>query len=386
VRVTPSIASPSNGEHVGGVEAAATAEPATAASVETTPTVPAEASWTPPPLAEPAPSPVPTFARPAKELPLPLERPTLTVPAARPRARSGHPLVIVGVALLAVAGGVAIWFGLGGPRPPGRPGAVTASKPPAAPAPTPAAPAPAPASTASTPAAPAAPPLAPAPVAAAPVAAPTARAAVPAAPTGAAARRTTTTEAEGAAPKAAPPREPAPTTKRAPAPAESTEKAANEAAATPPKEAAAEGAFEVVTTPEGATVFVDGEPQGTTPAQLSLSPGSHKLIVAGEGQKLVKREVQVAPGGRVEIALEPAKLPGDIAGPAGLKVRCRTKGELRVYVDGADSGRSCPNDERINVSPGNHRIGLYSPRTGAMHEVEHEVVEGDHSTRVYVKY
>ena len=91
--------------------------------------------------------------------------------------------------------------------------------------------------------------------------------------------------------------------------------------------------FAVASTPDGASVFVDGEAKGTTPAQVAVAPGRHQLVVLGE-----------------------------------------------------DSGRSCPNDERISVAPGPHKIGLYSVRTGEMHEAEHEVTEGNNSTRVYVRY
>ena len=158
------------------------------------------------------------------------------------------------------------------------------------------------------------------------------------------------------------------------------------AAAVPSAAAAAGGAFTVETTPPGATVFVDGVPSGTTPAQLSVPPGRHRLVVAAEHDQLIKREVDVTPGGRLALTLEPAKLPASLAGPAGLKVRCHTQGELRIFVDGVDSGLSCPNDERISVVPGPHKIGLYSPRDDRTHDVEHEVTEGDYSTRVYVRY
>ena len=133
-------------------------------------------------------------------------------------------------------------------------------------------------------------------------------------------------------------------------------------------------------------MFVDGEERGTTPAQIDVEPGRHALVVLGEGSKMVKRSIDVVPGGRVEVSLEPARLTSAVAGDAGLKVRCRSHGELRIFVDGEDSGRTCPNDERISVVPGPHKIGLYSARTGEMHEVEHEVTEGNNSTRVYVKY
>ncbi len=101
---------------------------------------------------------------------------------------------------------------------------------------------------------------------------------------------------------------------------------------------------------------------------------------------MVKRTVDVVPGGRLDLSLEHAKLSADVAGDAGLKVRCRSHGELRIFVDGEDSGRTCPNDERISVAPGPHKIGLYSVRTGEMHELDHDIAEGNNSTRVYVKY
>jgi hypothetical protein len=131
---------------------------------------------------------------------------------------------------------------------------------------------------------------------------------------------------------------------------------------------------------------VDGEPRGVTPLQLAVAPGLHKVVIAGEGQKLVKRDVTITPGGKLDVTLEAAKLPASVAGGEGLKVRCKSRGEMRVFVDGADSGRTCPNEERISVTAGPHKIGLYSPRTDEMHEVEQEVAEGNNSTRVYVKY
>jgi hypothetical protein len=145
------------------------------------------------------------------------------------------------------------------------------------------------------------------------------------------------------------------------------------------------GSVEIATTPPGASLFLDGELRGTTPARLTLGGGAHQLVLVAEHMKLIKRPVSGG-SGRVDLTLEPAKLPADIAGSASLKVRCKTRGELRVFVDGADSGLSCPNDQRIYVSAGTHKIGLYSPRSGEVREVEHDVPDGDHSTRIYFKY
>ena len=103
---------------------------------------------------------------------------------------------------------------------------------------------------------------------------------------------------------------------------------------------------------------------------------------------MVKRSLSLDAGGHLDVPLERAKLPASVAGSDGLKVRCHSHGELRIFVDGEDSGRTCPNDERISVVAGPHKVGLYSARTGEMHELEHdvEVAEGNNSTRVYVKY
>ena len=160
------------------------------------------------------------------------------------------------------------------------------------------------------------------------------------------------------------------------------------APAAPNVKAPAGPTFAIATTPDGAAVFVDGEASGTTPARVAVAPGRHTLVVLGEGYKMVKRSVDLVAGGHLDLTLEPAKLPAPIAGSDGLKVRCHSRGELRIFVDGEDSGRTCPNDERISVAAGPHKVGLYSARTGEMHELEHEVevAEGNNSTRVYVRY
>lgn len=278
-----------------------------------------EPSWSPPELKPVTPSPELTFAAPQTEAPTPVEPARSTVPGVKLPPLSNSSRVILGtVVLLAAAGGLAIYAGLGGSEPP------TTHRNPTAPT---------------------------SPVSTAAAGSGAADLAPPGAGVDLAPAAITTVTTPSATP-------------------------------TPTNGAS----FDVVTTPPGATVFVDGDPQGTTPAQLSLPPGKHPLVVAAEGQLLVKREVDIVPGGRLELTLEAAQLPPEIAGSEGLKVRCKTRGELRIFVDGADSGRSCPNEERISVKPGTHKVGLFSPRTGEMHEGEHEVTEGTYSTRVYVKY
>jgi hypothetical protein len=142
-------------------------------------------------------------------------------------------------------------------------------------------------------------------------------------------------------------------------------------------------AIDVNTTPPGASVYLDGELRGPSPLHVSLPAGPHRLVVVAETFKLHKQSLSGA--ARVDVTLAPAALPSGVAGAAGLKVRC--KSALRIFVDGADSGRACPNDERIAVSPGTHKIGLYSPATDETHELEGTVKDdGDHSTRIYTRF
>jgi serine/threonine protein kinase len=146
-------------------------------------------------------------------------------------------------------------------------------------------------------------------------------------------------------------------------------------------------ALSVISTPSHATVYVDGNLKGTTPIPLTADLGAHKIVLRSHGFTLWRREVVLKESGTsIDATLPLAKLPPGMEGPAGLKVRCRTQNELRIFVDGFDTGVDCPNDERISIRPGNHKIGLFSPRTEEMHEMEQEIGGGVHSTRVYVKY
>jgi hypothetical protein len=297
-----------------------------------------EPSWAPPQLAAPPPSPEPLFAEPAADKPAPVEPAKSTVPGVTlpPPRRGGTAAVLGGVGLLAAVGGLAIYAGLSGSAPTVTTSGGSATQPPTIGA------------------------------AVLDAARPDDLARVAEAPSDHAAA---VAENVAQKPSSAP-------TPNAPTPN----------APTPNAPTGVQGTFAVASTPDGAAVFVDGEPRGTTPAQIDVALGRHSFIVLGEGQKMAQQTVVVAAGGRLDVPLEPAKLPAAVAGSAGLKVRCKSHGELRIFVDGADSGRTCPNEERISVTPGPHKIGLFSARTGEMHESEHEVTEGNNSTRVYVRY
>ena len=289
---------------------------------------PTESSWTPPALEPLAPSPEPLFAAPAVERPEPVEPARSTVPGVKlpPTKGTGASTVLGGVVLLAAVGALAIYAGLSGNERPmagstgstgnsqvTMPGTVldtsraenrarataaatdlahavalnlvptpaTATKPTAAGEPSPnptAAEAPAPHATAAE---------APAPhptAAGAPAPHPAAAGAPPPHPAVAGA------PAPHPAVAGAPPPHPAVAGAPAPHPA-----ATGTPTASPPS-ALAGPTFAVTSTPDGAALFVDGENKGTTPAQIAVAPGRHKLIVLGEGQKMVKREVDFVAG------------------------------------------------------------------------------------------
>jgi hypothetical protein len=107
-------------------------------------------------------------------------------------------------------------------------------------------------------------------------------------------------------------------------------------------------------------------------------------VLIAAGHKLYKETVSLSGDGRrLSIQLAPAATR---AGSAGLKVRCKTSGELRILVDGVDTGELCPNDARIAVEPGKRLLQLYNPRTDTVIEQEVVVKTTNGSTRVYTKY
>jgi hypothetical protein len=100
--------------------------------------------------------------------------------------------------------------------------------------------------------------------------------------------------------------------------------------------------------------------------------------------KLHKQTLRI-PGAPPKLDLQLERAPGP-SGAAGLKVRCKSKGELRIFVDDIDTGRQCPNDVRINVAPGEHKVGLYNPTTDKLIETTATVEDGESSTRLYLKH
>jgi TonB family protein len=92
-----------------------------------------------------------------------------------------------------------------------------------------------------------------------------------------------------------------------------------------------QGEADVVSTPSGAAVSVDGRPVGTTPLTgLRLRPGRRRLEVALDGHETWTQTVDVAAGGtgRVEVRLTPLPRPADAPTPEPVDV-------TRVYENTA---------------------------------------------------
>jgi PEGA domain len=132
----------------------------------------------------------------------------------------------------------------------------------------------------------------------------------------------------------------------------------------------------IVSTPPGATVFLDGAEQGKTPLTLPTARDKHTIAVVKSGFDLYLKEM--AGGGAVQATLTEVTPTG---GPAGIKVKCKTKDRYYVIVDGAGTGQVCPT-ERINVPLGPHTVEVYDLVTEQRTQYPVVVKDTEHSLRV----
>ncbi|MDB4969644.1 MAG: serine/threonine protein kinase [Myxococcales bacterium] len=160
--------------------------------------------------------------------------------------------------------------------------------------------------------------------------------------------------------------------------AERTTAEAHRAPPTPPP-------TRVASTPPGAQIYVDGVAFGQTPVSLALENGEHKIVLVAEGMSLWRGPVDA--GASIDAQLVPAHLPATLEGEAGLKLVCKQPGLFRVFVDGVDTGRTCPVEERIAMTPGAHKLALYAPRGDRNVDVQRPVVVKDRgsSTRIILE-
>lgn len=69
--------------------------------------------------------------------------------------------------------------------------------------------------------------------------------------------------------------------------------------------------LEIVSTPAGATVSIDGEQVGTTPVQLALTPDPHEIVVQATGHVAHRRRLELASGqlASIDVQLAPEARP-----------------------------------------------------------------------------
>jgi hypothetical protein len=117
----------------------------------------------------------------------------------------------------------------------------------------------------------------------------------------------------------------------APAPAETPEP---EAETAPAAKAAGKPAGETVTLaidsrPPGASITVDGQPQGQTPATLDVTPGKHDIVLSKDRYQDVKQKVKA-----------PGNLTIDLRRPSYTLLVSSMPGSAEVTVAGQPRGRA----------------------------------------------
>lgn len=111
--------------------------------------------------------------------------------------------------------------------------------------------------------------------------------------------------------------------------------------------------YELITTPAGATVFVDDQPLGATPGSFEILAGRHELRVKLPGYKTWTKRIAVT--AQQDVALDPLTLE-QADGLVLVTSRPRAAG---VMVDGAYRGES---PLELNLKPGrSYQIRLFKP-------------------------
>jgi len=113
----------------------------------------------------------------------------------------------------------------------------------------------------------------------------------------------------------------------------------------------------VDSSPPGATVFVDGNinPAGTTPLELSLTPGGHVFRLVAEAHETTQVEINIAP--LIDQAPQPIALP---EAKASLRIRSEPRAAM-VTVDGIQIGNTpLLGDERLEhpLRAGPHQLNI----------------------------
>ena len=126
-----------------------------------------------------------------------------------------------------------------------------------------------------------------------------------------------------------------------------------------PAMTAAVGSLEVTTEPAGATVTIDGEPRGTTPATVDgLAPGLHTVVLENELGK-VTHEVTIEPGVTASLV---APLRAPQGAPVSGWIAVSAPAELQIYRGQRLLGTT--RTDRIMVAAGVHQLELVNEALG----------------------
>jgi len=123
----------------------------------------------------------------------------------------------------------------------------------------------------------------------------------------------------------------------------------------------------IVSKPDGAVVWIDGEERGRTPCTVKLKAGDAHMVLVHEGYLASQAAIDVREGAKVDVILKAVEPPMD--GDARFRAECKTQGRLPIVVDGKETGMLCPYS-KMRVEPGPHTIGVLVPATGKIHEKE----------------
>ncbi|MBN2574744.1 MAG: PEGA domain-containing protein [Deltaproteobacteria bacterium] len=118
------------------------------------------------------------------------------------------------------------------------------------------------------------------------------------------------------------------------------------------------GHLDIDTVPTGADVWVDGVLRGTTPVDLTLGPGGHRVVLLKEGFRMHKDVYDTTDGEWIRPHLRAVVEPPSSG--AFVNVYCRGTSRLPIFVDEEDTGHLCP-VKMLPVLPGQRKIAVFVP-------------------------
>jgi serine/threonine-protein kinase len=123
----------------------------------------------------------------------------------------------------------------------------------------------------------------------------------------------------------------------------------------------------ITSQPAGADVWISGKERGRTPLQARIESGLAQVVLVLAGHVSAAFAVTASEGTQVSKELLAVEPP--MTGDARFRAECTTQGKLPIVVDGKETGVLCP-FSKLRVDPGVHKIGLFVPALGQVHEKE----------------